>query len=309
MAVSAQQVKELRQRCSAGILDCRKALDACKGDLEAAVGWLRKKGLSDASRKAGRIAADGLVGVVLRGSAAAVVEVNSETDFVARSPAFQELVLQVASTALSAGPDIQTISGAAVSGDGATTVAERIQEAISTIGENIAFRRAAVLHAPGGRIASYVHNSVAPGLGKIGVLVALACEDGESSVLEELGHQIAMHVAASQPLAVSESDIDSTVLDKEREILTEQAVASGKPAAVIQRMVDGRMKKFLKESCLLQQPFVVDPEITVAQAVEQGAAKCGAPVSVVQFKRFAVGEGIEKRQEDFASEVASVSGA
>ncbi len=304
-AITAQMVKELREKSGAGMMDCKTALQENDGDMEAAVDWLRAKGLSKAAKKAGRVAAEGLIGVALSGKAGTVVEVNSETDFVARNDKFQEMVADVAKLGLKAKGDLGKLAKAKM--PAGKPVGEHITEMVGTIGENMSLRRTAYLDVSDGAVVSYVHNSVAPDLGKIGVLVALESK-GDKGKLKELGRQIAMHVAASNPLALNADQIDPEVVERERAILVEQARESGKPDNVIEKMVDGRMQKFFKESVLLKQQFVVDPDNTVEKAVEAAAKEAGAPIAVKGFVRFELGEGIEKEKSDFAAEVAAAAG-
>ncbi|WP_181707130.1 translation elongation factor Ts [Chthonobacter rhizosphaerae] len=306
MSISAAQVKELREKTGAGMMDCKTALTETGGDLEAAVDWLRAKGLSKAAKKAGRVAAEGLVGVALDGATAAVVEVNSETDFVARNEAFQGLVRNVASVAVKNGGDRDATAAAAYPGK-SHTVEDEVKELVATIGENMTFRRSKALSVPAGVVAPYVHSAIADSLGKIGVLVALE-STGNADELMKLGRQIAMHVAATNPLALSADEIDPAVVERERAIFAEQAKESGKPANVIEKMVEGRIRKFFEESTLLKQAFVINPDQTVEQAVKAAEATVGAPIKVAAFVRFALGEGIEKEETDFAAEVAAAAG-
>ena len=304
--ITAALVKELREKTGTGMMDCKKALGETDGDIEAAVDWLRTKGLAAAAKKAGRVAAEGLVGVAISGTSGAVVEVNSETDFVARNEAFQGFVTKVAELALATGGDEQKLKTSSY-GEG-RSVEEQLTHMIATIGENMNLRRASVLSVESGVVASYVHNSLTAGLGKIGVIVALE-STGDPVRLSEFGRQVAMHVAASAPMAVSRDQVDATVLDREREIFKEQARASGKPENIIDKMVGGRVRKFYEESCLLEQTFVIDGENSVGKAVEGVAAAIGTPVTVAGFVRFALGEGIEREEHDFAAEVAAAAGA
>ncbi|MEW5421025.1 translation elongation factor Ts [Amorphus sp. 3PC139-8] len=307
MSISAQEVKELREKTGAGMMDCKRALTESGGDMEVAIDWLRKKGLSKAAKKADRVAAEGLIGVAQGDSSAAVVEVNAETDFVARNEQFQTLVRTVANEALATAGDRDALLAAAMPGAG-HSIGEEITEAIATIGENMTLRRVAVLSVSPGIVATYVHNSVADGLGKLGVLVALESE-GKPEVLQDLGKRIAMHVAAVNPLAVSPDEVDAGVVAREREVYADQARQSGKPENIIEKMVDGRMRKFFEEVALLKQSFVVDPDKTVEQAIEAAQADAGAPIKLVAFVRFALGEGIEKESSDFAAEVAAAAGS
>ena len=307
--ITTAMIKALRERTSAGLMDCKKALGESGGDLDAATDWLRKKGLADAARKAGRVAAEGLVAVALDGKEGVLVELNAETDFVSRSAEFQGLARWVAGVALTAGGDADAVLEAEGEVENRPVrVADRIREAISTIGENMALRRVARVQAANGRVVPYLHNVAGPGLGRIGVLVAVETDGEPSETLDGIGRQIAMHVAASRPLSVSEEDLDPAALERERRILTEQALESGKPEAVVEKMIAGRLKKFLKESCLLRQPFVMDVDMSVDQALRKAGDDLGARLAVGGFARFALGEGIEKREEDFAAEVAAVAG-
>lgn len=303
--ITAAAVKDLREKTGVGMMDCKAALVESAGDIEAAVDWLRKKGLSKAAKKSGRLAAEGAVGQIVTGKRGALVEVNSETDFVARNQQFQGLVRQISNVAVSAGGDVAAILASPASEGG--TIADAISSAIATIGENITLRRASVLTIESGVIASYIHNMVSEGLGKIGVLVALE-STGKSAELNALGRQIAMHVAATNPLAVDLSGIDAETVARERAILTDKATAQGKPANVIDKIVESGLKTYAKDVCLLDQPFVVDPSKSVAQALKEAEGRVGAPIALKAFLRFALGEGIEKQTSDFAAEVAAVAG-
>jgi elongation factor Ts len=304
--ITAQLVKELREKSGAGMMDCKKALAATGGDLEAAVDWLRKQGLAQASKKAGRVAADGLVGVAVAGTKGVAVEVNAETDFVARNEKFQDFVAKVSEIALKTGNDVEALKAAQYPGSG-KTVADYLTELVATIGENIQIRRAASVAVAQGAVASYVHSAIAPGRGKIGVLVALE-STGDAAKLQELGKQLAMHVAAANPQSVSVDTLDPASVARERNILLEQARASGKPENILEKMVEGRLKKFYEESVLLEQVFVVDGETRVGKVVAEAEKKIGAPIKVAAFLRFALGEGIQKAQSDFAAEVAAAAG-
>jgi elongation factor Ts len=304
--ITAALVKELREKTGAGMMDCKKALGETAGDLEAAIDWLRKKGLAAAAKKAGRVAAEGLVAVAAAGTKGVAVEVNAETDFVARNEQFQGFASTVAKVALDVGSDVETIKAAAFPGAD-KSVADQLTALISTIGENMNLRRAARLEVSQGVVATYMHSATAPGLGKIGVLVALESA-GDTAKLEALGKQIAMHVAAANPLFLDVSSVDTTALDRERDVLTEQAKASGKPAAVIEKMVEGRVRKYYEEVCLLEQVFVIDQENKISKVVENAAKDVGAPIKLTGFARFALGEGIEKEEKDFAAEVAAQLG-
>jgi elongation factor Ts len=306
MIISAAQVKDLREKTGAGMMDCKVALTENQGDIEAAIDWLRAKGLSKAAKKAGRVAAEGLVGIAVADKRAAVVEVNSETDFVARNEAFQGLVRTVASVAVSNGNDRDAIAAATYPGKSHSVEAE-VKELVATIGEHMNFRRSKVLEVSAGVVAPYVHSAIADGVGKIGVLVALESA-GNTDELLKLGRQIAMHVAATNPLALAAEEVDPVVVERERAIFIEQAKESGKPASVIEKMVEGRIRKFFEESTLLKQAFVINPDVTVEQAVKNAEAAVGAPIKVTAFARFALGEGIEKEETDFAAEVAAAAG-
>jgi elongation factor Ts len=288
--ISASMVKDLREKTGAGMMDCKAALEATSGDPEAAVDWLRKKGIAKAAKKADRVAADGLIGVARQDGKGVVVEVNSETDFVARNDLFQGLVKMIADVALSAGTDVEAIKAAKA---GSITIAEAIADTVAKVGENMSLRRAAGLNVGKGAVASYIHNTVSDGLGKIGVLVALE-SDGKSDELIDLGRKVAMHVAAASPLAVDASGLDPAVVARERDVLAEKFRAQGKPEAMISKIVESGLKTFYKEVCLLDQPYVHDDKKSVAQAVKEAEGKVGAPVKITGFVRFALGEGIEK---------------
>jgi elongation factor Ts len=303
--ITAANVKELRERTGAGMMDCKKALGETQGDMEAAIDWLRTKGLAAAAKKAGRQAAEGLVGVAVRGTRGAVVEVNSETDFVAKNEQLQEFVRTVASLALDAGSDVEALKAAPWPAGG--TVEEKLTANIATIGENQALRRAALLEVGDGVIVSYVHNAVAPGLGKIGVLVALESA-GDKAALEALGRQLAMHIAAANPLALRGEDLDPTLVERERTIASEKARESGKPANIVEKMVDGAIAKFRKEMAFLSQLFVIDNKTKIEDVVASHAKQIGAPITIPGFVRFQLGEGIDKKESDFAAEVAAASG-
>ncbi len=304
--ITAALVKELREKTGAGMMDCKKALTETTGDVEAAVDWLRKNGLAAAAKKAGRVAAEGLVGLVTQGTRGALVEVNSETDFVARNVDFQGFVSQVATLALDAGGDLKALDAAAYPG-GAGTVGEALTGMIGKIGENMSLRRTATLEVAKGVVAAYIHNQAAPGLGKIGVLVALE-STGDADKLAAFGRQLAMHVAAAAPQAVSAEDVDATALERERSVLAEQARASGKPEEIVEKMVQGRLRKYYEEVCLLEQSYVIDSDSKVREAVETAGKEAGAPVTVAGFHRFQLGEGVEREDSDFAAEVAAQLG-
>ena len=303
--ITAALVKELREKTGAGMMDCKKALGETGGDLEVAIDWLRKKGLSAAAKKAGRVAAEGLVGVAASGNRGAAVEINAETDFVARNETFQGFVRSVAEKALTKGGDVEALKGEVL--PTGRTVADELTHLIATIGENMAVRRSSVLSVAKGVVASYVHNATATGLGKIGVLVALE-SDGDAGRLEALGRQLAMHVAAANPQFLDVASVDGSALDRERDVLREQAKASGKADAIIDKMVEGRLRKFYEEAVLLEQVFVVDTDKRVKEAVQAAAKELGAPIEVVAFVRLALGEGVEKGGDDFAAEVAQLAG-
>src|SRR4051794_10961309 len=303
--ITAATVKELRERTGAGMMDCKKALGETQGDMEAAIDWLRTKGLAAAAKKAGRQAAEGLVGVAVRGTKGAVVEVNSETDFVAKNEQFQEFVRTVSQLALDTGSDVAELNSAAWPAGG--TVEEKLTANIATIGENQSLRRAALLEVGDGVVVSYVHNAVSPGLGKIGVLVALE-STGDKGALEALGKQLAMHIAAANPLALRGEDLDSAMIERERSIATEKARESGKPADIVAKMVDGAIAKFRKEMAFLSQLFVIDNKTRIEDVVAGHAKQIGAPIAIPGFVRFQLGEGIEKKVDDFAAEVAAASG-
>jgi elongation factor Ts len=300
--VTAALVKDLRDKTGAGMMDCKRALGDTGGDLEAAVDWLRKKGLAAAAKKSGRVAAEGLVGVATRDRAGAAVEVNSETDFVARNELFQAFVRTVGGLALDAG-DVEALKEAPYPGTG-RTVAGELTELVARIGENLVLRRAAHLAVERGVVASYVHNSLAPGLGKIAVLVALESA-AEGAALAALGRQLAMHVAAANPVYLDIAAVPAAALDRERAVLREQAQASAKSEAIVERMVEGRLRKFYEEVVLLEQIFVIDDERPVRKVVEAAAQEAGAPIRVAGFVRFALGEGIERPTSDFAAEVGA----
>ncbi len=300
--ITAQLVKELREKTGAGMMDCKKALAETKGNVEEASDWLRKKGLSAAAKKAGRIAAEGLVGVAAKGTRGAVVEVNAETDFVARNDKFQEFVKATTEMALQASGDVEALKAAKMASG--KTVGDELTDLVATIGENMNLRRSATLSVGSGVVSSYMHNALTAGLGRIGVLVALE-STGNTAKLQELAHKLSLHVAAANPIALSTADVPAATVERERNILTEQAQASGRPPEVIAKMVEGRLRKFYEESVLLEQVFVVDGETKVSKVVEQAAKEAGAPIKVAGFIRYALGEGIEKKQEDFAAEVAA----
>ncbi|MEF2073244.1 translation elongation factor Ts [Consotaella aegiceratis] len=306
MSISASTVKELREKTGAGMMDCKAALTETGGDMEAAIDWLRKKGIAKADKKSGRTAAEGLVGVASGDSKAIVVEVNSETDFVARNDAFQGLVRDIAHAGLETDGSTEAVAAATYPG-GSKTVADVVRDAIATIGENMGLRRAAMLSVGEGVVATYVHNQVAEGLGKMGVLVALESA-GDKNALTQFGRQVAMHVAATNPLALTAEDVDSATAEREKAIFADQARASGKPDTIIEKMVEGRMRKFYEEVVLLKQNFVINPDLTVEKALAEAEKEFGAPAKITGFIRFALGEGIEREESDFAAEVAAAAG-
>lgn len=307
-AITAALVKELREKTGVGMMDCKKALNETDGDFEAAVDWLRKKGLSKAAKKADRVAAEGLVAVATDGANGAVVEVNSETDFVARNEKFQAAVAEIAKLALTTEGTVEALNAATLpSGE---TVEATLTNLIATIGENMSLRRVFKLDAGTGVVSSYVHNAAADGMGALGVIVALK-SDGDAGQLAELGRKIAMHVAAGSPavaVAVDTDGVDSAIADKEREVFADQARQSGKPEQIVEKMVEGRMRKFYEEVVLLKQSFVMDPDNTIEQVLANASKELGTPVEIVGFQRVALGEGVEKKEEDFAAEVAAATG-
>ena len=303
--ITAQMVKDLRDKTGAGMMDCKTALKETDGDMEAAVDWLRAKGFAKAAKKAGRTAADGLVGMAVDGTRGALVEVNAETDFVARNEQFQAMVGEVSKLALQAGGDVDAL--AAMGYPGADkSVADYVSEMIATIGENMRLRRTAVIEVSDGVVSSYMHNAIAPGMGKIGVIVGLE-STGDKEKLETLGKQLAMHVAASSPLAVDVDSLDQAVVDRERAVLIEQARDSGKPENIIEKKVEGRLNKYYQEVVLMKQALVTDPDNTVEKAIKAAEDDAGAPIKVIGFERYSLGEGIETEDEDFAAEVAAVA--
>ena len=303
--ITAATVKELRERTGAGMMDCKKALAEANGEMEAAIDWLRAKGLAAAAKKAGRTAAEGLVGVAVEGTRGAVVEVNSETDFVAKNEIFQDFVRNVAQIALKNGSDVEALSAASYPTGG--TVAETLTDNIAKIGENQSLRRASVVEVAEGVVVPYVHNQVVPGLGKIGVLVALEGA-APAETLTALGKQIAMHVAAANPLALNADELDPALVERERAIATEKAKESGKPQNIVEKMVEGGLAKFRKDNALLSQLFVMDNKTPVAEVVAAAAKEAGTGIVLKGFVRFQLGEGIEKKVDDFAAEVASMVG-
>ena len=306
MAISASMVKDLRDKTGAGMMDCKTALAETNGDMEAAIDWLRTKGIAKADKKSGRTAAEGLIGAAGDGTKAVVVEVNSETDFVARNDAFQTLVREIANVALTTDGSVEAVADAAYPG-AEKSVTDTIRDAIATIGENMSLRRSAMLTVSDGVVATYIHNQAAEGLGKLGVLVAME-STGDKAALNAFGRQVAMHVAATNPLALTSDDIDPAVVEREKAIFSEQARASGKPENIIEKMVEGRLRKFYEEVALLKQNFVINPDLTVEKALAEAEKDFGAPAKITAFVRFALGEGIEREESDFAAEVAAAAG-
>ena len=302
--ITAAMVKDLRESTGAGIMDCKAALTETGGDMQAAQDWLRKKGLSKAAKKAGRVAAEGLIGALTAGSKGVLVEVNSETDFVARNGQFQGLVKMIAQVAIGVGPDVEKIKAAKV---GEVTIETAIADAIATIGENMTLRRAAALEVGKGVVSSYVHNAVIEGAGKMGVIVALE-STGKTDELAQLGRQLAMHVAAANPLAIDPSGLDPELVKREKDVLADKYRQQGKPENVIEKIVDSGLKTYYKEVCLLEQAFIHDSGKSVSQALKEAEGKIGAPVKIAGFVRYALGEGIERQESDFAAEVAAASG-
>ena len=300
--ITAQMVKELRERTGAGMMDCKAALQETDGNIEQAVDLLRKKGLAKAAKKAGRIAAEGLIGLAVEGTKGVLVEVNSETDFVARHDLFQGLVKMIANVALTVGTDVEKIKAAKV---GTITIADAIADTIAKIGENMTLRRASSLSVGTGVIANYVHNSVEEGLGKIGVLVALE-STGKADELKRFGRMVAMHVAASNPQAVDPSGLDADVVRREKEVLADKYKAQGKPANVVDKIVESGLKTFYKEVCLLDQAYIHEPDKSVSQAIKEAEGKVGGPIKVTGFVRYALGEGIDRPASDFGGEVAAL---
>ncbi len=298
MAITAADVKALRDQTGAGMMDAKKALTETDGDMEAAVDWLRAKGLAKAAKKSGRTAAEGLAAAASQGGVAVAVEVNSETDFVARNAEFQSMVAEIVRVALGVSGDVEALRAAPMGGK---TVGEIVTDKVATIGENLAVRRFA--RVEGDVVATYVHNAVAPNMGKIAVLVAMN-STGDAGKVAEIGRQIAMHIAATNPASLSQADLDPALVEREKQVLTEQARESGKPDSVIEKMIVGRMHKYFQEVCLLEQAFVVNPDLTVEKALAEAAGAAGGEITLVAFARLEVGEGIDRETEDFAAEVA-----
>lgn len=302
--ITAKLVSELREKTGAQMMECKKALQETNGDIEKAVDLLRKKGAASAEKKGGRVAADGLIGIAIEGLTGGIVEVNAETDFVARNAQFQEMVQKVAFLAIENHGDMEKIKSASY-GDGGS-VADHITKLIATIGENMTFRRAQTLSAKEGVVASYMHNAAGPNIGKIGVLVALESK-GDRVKLESVGRQIAMHIAAANPQALTSDKLDKALVERERAIYVEQAMQSGKPKEIAEKMVEGRLRKFYEEVCLMDQVFIVDNESKISKVLETAGKDVGAPVTISGFLRFALGEGIQKKETDFAAEVAAMA--
>ncbi len=305
--ITASMVKELRTKTGAGMMDCKKALSETGGDLEAAVDWLRKKGLAAAAKKSGRVAAEGLIGVAVEGTRGAMVEVNSETDFVARNAQFQEFVATLAKAALAADGDLDTLLAAPFPGSG-RSVAEEATHLIATIGENINVRRATAITVKAGVVGSYVHAAAGEGLGKIGVLVGLE-STADPAVLAPLAKHLAMHIAATAPQALTIEDLDPAAVEREKAVLGEQARASGKPEAIIEKMLEGRMRKYYEEVVLMKQTSVVDPDHRIEEVLAAAGKDAGTSIAVTGFARFALGEGVEKKESDFAAEVQAAVGS
>ena len=305
--ITADLVKKLREKTGAGMMDCKKALSENDGDLERSVDWLRTKGLAAAAKKAGRTASEGLIGLVIDGNKGAMIEINAETDFVSRNENFQEVTSNVAKVVLATGSDIDTIRNAPYPDTG-RTVDEEITHQIATIGENMMLRRAAILSVNNGVLSSYLHGALGPGVGKIGVLVALESK-GDQAKLSELGKQLAMHIAASKPLANSRDNLNQAVVERERSIFSEQARGSCKPVAIVDKMVEGRLRKFFEEVCLADQTFVIDGESKISQVLENVEKDLGTPIKLAGFKLLVLGDGIEKKEGDFAAEVAAAAGS
>jgi elongation factor Ts len=304
--INSAMIKDLREQTGAGMMDCKKALDETKGNIQEAVDWLRKKGLAAAAKKSGRVAAEGLVAVAVSGNKAAVIELNSETDFVARNDQFQMLAKNIAMLAVDHGKDVEALKN--TKGAEGKIVTDMIANLVGTIGENMNLRRSAVLSVTKGAIASYVHSSIASGLGKIGVLVGVET-DGDAAKAEALGKQIAMHIAAARPDALSVADVDPAKLDRERAVFKEQAIASGKAPEIAEKMVEGRIRKYYEEVVLMEQIYVMDNKSKISQVLKDAEKDIGAPVKISAFIRYNLGEGIEKQQGDFAAEVAAAAGA
>tara|TARA_B110000037_G_scaffold116028_1_gene133274 strand:+ start:979 stop:1905 length:927 start_codon:yes stop_codon:yes gene_type:complete len=303
--ITAALVKELREKTGAGMMDCKKALGENHGDVEASIDWLRTKGLATAAKKAGRVASEGLVGIAIDGTKGAVVEINAETDFVARNETFQDFVTTASNIALTTGNDVDALKAAPFPGE-ERNVQEQLTHMIATIGENMSIRRVQTLSVDKGVVSSYIHTALAPGIGKIGVLVALETE-ADAAKADAFGKQLAMHVAAAKPQSISRDDMDQEVVDRERAIFAEQARESGKPAEIVEKMVEGRIRKFYEEACLVDQTFVIDGDSKVSTAIEAAGKEAGGSITLKGFSLFVLGDGIEKEEEDFAAEVAAVA--
>ena len=306
MTISASMVKELREKTGAGMMDCKTALNETNGDMEAAIDWLRAKGIAKADKKSSRTAAEGLIGVASAENKAIVVEVNSETDFVARNDAFQALVREIAAVGLTTDGTLDAVGAATHPASGKPVVAT-IKDAVATIGENMSLRRSAMLTVSEGVVATYIHNAVVDSLGKMGVLVAIQ-SSGDKAALTAFGRQVAMHVAATNPLSLTDAEIDPATIEREKAVFSEQARQSGKPESIIEKMVEGRMRKFYEEVVLLKQNFVINPDLTVEKALKEAEKDFGAPATITGFVRFALGEGVEREESDFAAEVAAAAG-
>ena len=304
--ITAALVKELREKTGAGMMDCKKALGENDGDVEASIDWLRTKGLATAAKKAGRVASEGLVGIAIDGTKGAIVEINAETDFVARNETFQDFVTTASNIALTTGNDVDALKAARFPGE-ERNVQEQLTHMIATIGENMSIRRVQTLSVDKGVVSSYIHTALAPGIGKIGVLVALETE-ADAAKADAFGKQLAMHVAAAKPQSISRDDMDQEVVDRERAIFAEQARDSGKPAEIVEKMVEGRIRKFYEEACLVDQTFVIDGDSKVSTAIEAASKEAWGPITLKGFSLFVLGDGIEKEEEDFAAEVAAVAG-
>ena len=302
MSVTAALVKELREKSGAGMMDCKKALNETNGDMDAAIDWLRTKGLAAAAKKSGRVASEGLVAISVSGTLGALVELNSETDFVSRNDDFQTFAKTLSSLALTAS-DIEALKAMDYPNSG-RTVAEELTHKIATIGENMSLRRMEKVSVESGAVVPYIHNATADGLGRIGVLVGLS-SSADSAVLSGLGKQIAMHIAATTPASISVDDLDPEMVARERDVLIEQAKASGKPQEIAEKMVEGRLRKYYEEVVLLEQTFVIDGETKVGNVIEAAAKDAGADIKLTHFAHFILGDGIEKEESDFAAEVAA----
>ena len=303
--VGASLVKELREATGAGMMDCKKALEETDGDIEAAIDWLRKEGLSSAAKKSTRAASEGLVGIKVVDNCGAIVEINSETDFVARNEEFQSFVESVTELSLEKQCTIEELVKLEIPGAG-ETIGETLTNMIATIGENMNLRRSKLLRVESGLVSSYMHNSLRQGQGKIGVLVSIESA-GEKTVIGELGKQIAMHIAASNPLAISRDNLDDSFIEREKTILREQAKDTGKSPEIVEKMIEGRLRKFYEEVCLLEQNFVIDPDIKVNDAISSYAEKAGVEINISDFVRFELGEGLDKKEDNFAKEVAAAA--